>query len=113
MRTFLSAALLCSLAAAPALAEESGPLRLLCRADNPALLAQPLAFSIDLATRQAREEASGTKYGVTAYRDGFGLWEQESGPTALVFRIDRLTGRFARVDTQRLEGVCERGAGKR
>lgn len=97
------------LAAVPAYADESDSLRLVCRATNPALLAEPLAFSIDLAAGRAEETGSGERYGVTAYRDGLGLWEEQSGPGQVVFRIDRVTGRFARVDKQiRLDGVCEK-----
>lgn len=110
-RRLLPAALL--LAALPAHAQEGEILRLVCRADNPALLAQPLSFSIDLAVRQAVETGSGEQFGVTAYRDGLGLWEAASGPGQVVYRIDRLTGRFARVDKQiRLDGACEKGAPK-
>lgn len=97
------------LSAMPAHAEEAEALRLLCRADNPALLAEPLGFSIDLAAKQAVETTSGAQFGVTAYRDGLGLWEAQSGPGQVVYRIDRLSGRFARVDRQiRLDGACEK-----
>lgn len=97
------------LAALPAWADEPETLRLVCRADNPALLATPLSFTIDLAAKEAVEAASGAQYGVTAYRDGLGLWEAQAGPGAVVFRIDRVAGRFARVDKQiRLEGACEK-----
>lgn len=107
MRPFAAALLM--LAAVPAMAEEAQTLRLVCRADNPALLATPLSFSIDLNAKEATEAGSGTQYGVTAYRDGLGLWEQQSGPGAIAFRIDRVSGRFARVDKQiRLDGTCEK-----
>lgn len=97
------------LAALPAHAEETGVLRLVCRADNPALLAEPLGFSIDLGAKQATETGSGARYGVTPYRDGLGLWEADAGPGQVVYRIDRLKGRFARVDKQvRLDGSCEK-----
>lgn len=106
-RLALLAALM--LSTLPARADEAEMLRLLCRADNPALLAEPLGFSIDLAARQAVETGSGAQFGVTAYRDGLGLWEAQSGPAQVVYRIDRLTGRFARVDKQiRLDGSCEK-----
>lgn len=101
------------LAALPAHAQQGEPLRLTCRADAPALLAQPLSFSIDLAVRQAVEAGSGEKFGVTVYRDGLGLWEAASGPGQIVYRIDRLSGRFARVDKQiRVDGACEKAAPK-
>lgn len=97
------------LASLPAHAEGAEPFGLLCRADNPALQAEPLAFSIDLATNQAVETGSGTRYGVTAYRDGLGLWEAAAGLGQVVYRIDRVKGRFARVDRQpRVEGACEK-----
>lgn len=97
------------LASLPAHAEDAGPLRLSCRADAPAGAAEPLAFSIDLATNQAVETGSGAHYGVTAYRDGLGLWEAAAGPSQVVYRIDRVKGRFARVDTQpRVDGACEK-----
>lgn len=96
-------------AALPAAAGEADVLRLACKADNPALLAAPLTFSIDLAANQATETGSGEQFGVTAYRDGLGLWEAASGPSAIVYRIDRVKGRFARVDKQiRLDGACEK-----
>lgn len=96
------------LAASPALAEDE-PLRLVCRADNPALLAEPLAFSMDLAAKEATETTSGAQFGITAGRDSLSLWEKSSGPGQVVFRMDRVSGRFARVDKQiRLEGMCEK-----
>lgn len=95
--------------ALPAAAQEAVPLRLVCRADNAALLPQPLTFSIDLAAARATETGSGEQFGVTAYRDGLGLWEAQSGPGQVVYRIDRVKGRFARVDKQiRLDGSCEK-----
>lgn len=100
-------------AAQVAQAEDGDVLRLSCRADNPGLLPQPLSFSIDLAARQAVETGSGEQFGVTAYRDGLGLWEAASGPSQVVYRIDRVSGRFARVDKQiRLDGACEKVAPK-
>lgn len=97
------------LAAAPALAQDSETLRLVCRADNPALLAEPLAFSMDLSAKEAVETISGAQFGVTAVRDSLSLWEKASGPGQVVFRIDRVSGRFARVDKQiRLEGMCDK-----
>ena len=79
------------------------------RADNPALLPNPLSFSIDFSTGRATETNSGEEFGITPYRDGMGLWEAATGPSAVVFRIDRLNGRFARVDKQvRLDGTCEK-----
>lgn len=108
MRPCAAAALL-MLAALPALADEAEVLRLVCRADDPALLATPLSFSIDLTAKEAVEAGSGTTYGVTTYRDGLGLWESQTGPGAIVFRIDRVNGRFARVDKQvRLDGACDK-----
>lgn len=95
--------------AAPALAEDADLLRLSCRADNPALLPEPLVFSIDLAAKEATETTSAAQFGVTNYRDGLGLWDKASGPGQVVFRIDRVSGRFARVDKQiRLEGACDK-----
>lgn len=114
-RPLVAALMLAPLTLAPLAgrADEGGTLRLICRADNPALLAQPLSFSIDLATRQAVEAGSGEQFGVTAYRDGLGLWEAASGPSQVVYRIDQLSGRFARVDKQiRLDGACEKVAPK-
>lgn len=111
-RRLFVAALLAA-AAGPALAGEGNVQRMVCRADNPALLAEPLSLSIDLATRNAVEDGSGAQYGVTVYRDGLGLWDKASGPGSVVYRIDRFTGRFVRVDKQvRLEGLCERAAPK-
>jgi hypothetical protein len=112
MIRFAAATLLC-FATATALADEIDTIRLLCRADNKALAPQPLTFSIDTAAKEATETSSGTRFGVTAYRDGFGLWEPDGGPTALVYRIDRITGRFTRIDKQlRLEGSCEKAEQK-
>ncbi|MCR6629729.1 MAG: hypothetical protein NVV74_06565 [Magnetospirillum sp.] len=93
----------------PAWAGAGEPLRLLCRADNPALLAAPLGFSIDLDGGRAVEVGSGGRYGVTAQDDGLELWQAGGDPRSVVFRIDRLSGRFARLDKQlRLEGACEK-----
>ncbi|NFV78722.1 hypothetical protein [Magnetospirillum aberrantis] len=106
-RLFALAAL--SLVAATPAAADDGPLRLSCRADNPALLPAPLAFSIDMAAAKATETGSGEEYGVTAYRDGFGLWDPAGGPGTVVYRIDRIHGRFMRVDKQiRVDGTCEK-----
>lgn len=97
------------LAVPGAWAEEPEILRLSCRADNPALLAEPLAFSIDLTAKEATETVSGAQFGVTAYRDGLGLWDKSVGPAQVVYRLDRVAGRFIRVDKQlRLEGMCEK-----
>ena len=97
------------LVSAPALADDASVLRLSCRADNPALLPAPLSFSIDFSTGRATETGSGAEFGITPYRDGMGLWEAAAGPSAVVYRIDRLNGRFARVDKQvRLDGACEK-----
>lgn len=105
----IAVAAVLSLFALPTAAAEADLLRLSCRADDPALLATPLSFSIDLAANQATETASGERFGVTAYRDGLGLWETAAGPGAIVYRIDRIKGRFARVDKQiRLDGACEK-----
>lgn len=118
MRHALLLALLPLALTAPALAQDAAapanaPIRLICNANDPGLLPQPLAFSIDLITHQASETTSGGRYGVTEYRDGLGLWEADSGPGALVYRIDRISGRFARVDKQiRLDGQCERAERK-
>lgn len=107
VRRFLLPALL--LLSAPVLADDSQVLRLSCRADNPALLATPLNFSIDFSTGRASETGSGEEFGITPYRDGIGLWEAATGPSAVVYRIDRVKGRFARVDKQiRLDGACEK-----
>lgn len=106
-------AALLTLAAAPAVADDDGVLRLSCRADNPALLPAPLAFSIDLAAAKATETGSGEQFGVTAYRDGFGLWDPAGGPGTVIYRIDRVHGRFIRVDKQiRVDGTCEKVAPK-
>ncbi len=99
-------ALVAVLAATPVFAQQDGTLRLACRADNPALLAAPLAFAIDLAAKQASETTSGAQYAVEAGRDTLVLQDRAGQP---VFRLDRITGRFARVDKQlRLEGACEK-----
>jgi hypothetical protein len=96
--------------AAPALAQEDeGIIRLACRADNPALGADPMAFSIDTKTLEASETVSGKAYGVIKYRDGFGLYDPAVGRSQVIFRIDRVTGRMARIDKQiRLDGSCEK-----
>lgn len=110
-RRFLVPVLLLAAAPAwaPAWADDSQVLRLACRADNAALLPTPLAFSIDFSTGRANETTSGEEFGITAYRDGIGLWEAATGPSAVVYRIDRVKGRFARVDKQiRLDGSCEK-----
>ncbi|MBF0325144.1 MAG: hypothetical protein HQL42_08720 [Alphaproteobacteria bacterium] len=98
------------LTALPAVAqEEAATLRLACKADNPALEAGPFAFSIDEKRGEASETVSGKNYGVMSYRDGFGLYDPAAGRSALVFRIDRVSGRFARIDKQiKVEGSCEK-----
>ncbi len=114
MRRLLAAAVL-SLAVSPTVAAAAGEdvLRLVCQADNPSMLPAPLTFSIDLAAGRAVETGSGDQFGVTAYRDGLGLWPLADGPSAVAFRIDRIKGRFARVDKQiRLDGTCERTEAK-
>lgn len=96
------------LLSAPALAEEGDTLRLSCRPDQAAMSA-PLAFSIDLATGAAIETTSGRRYGLAANGDSLALFDRAQGPQAVVWRIDRITGRFTRVDTQlRLEGLCDK-----
>ena len=111
MRRLLAAAVL-SLAVSPnvaAAAAGEDVLRLVCQADNASMLPAPLTFSIDLAAGRAVETGSGDQFGVTAYRDGLGLWPLAEGPSAVAFRIDRIKGRFARVDKQiRLDGTCEK-----
>lgn len=97
-------AALFALIAAPAWAGEDEPLRLACRPDQPAMSA-PLAFSVDLAAGQATETTSGRRFTVAAGQDVITL----DSPNGGTWRIDRVTGRFARVDTQlRLEGVCDK-----
>ena len=110
----LAFALLLAAAASPALAQEDeGIVRLACRADNPALGADPMAFSIDTRTLEATETVSGKTYGVIKYRDGFGLYDPQIGRSQVVFRIDRVTGRLARVDKQiRMDGSCEKAVRK-
>lgn len=101
-------AALFALIVTPALAEESEILRLACRADQPAM-SEPLAFSIDLAAKDAIETTSGKRFGVVGGRDSIALFDPAQGPAAAVWRIDRVTGRFRRVDTQLpLEGVCDK-----
>lgn len=97
-------------AATPALAQDdAATLRLACRTDNPAQAAGPFAFSIDEKQAEATETVSGKTYGVISYRDGFGLFDPAGGRSALVFRIDRVSGHFARVDKQiKVEGYCEK-----
>ena len=96
------------LLATPALAEDAETLRLACRADQPAM-SGPLAFSIDFTAKDAVETTGGKRYGVAASRDSIALFDPAQGPAALVWRIDRVTGRFSRLDTQlRLEGVCDK-----
>lgn len=93
---------------AAAQAQNSDILRLSCRADDPAM-SPPLSFSIDLTAKDAVESTSGKPYGVTQYRDGLGLFDLSQGPAAVVYRIDRISGRFARVDVQlRWEGQCDK-----
>ncbi|MBR9973376.1 hypothetical protein [Magnetospirillum sulfuroxidans] len=93
--------------ALPAQAQESEILRLACRAADPAL-SPPLTFSINVTAKDAVEVASGTHYGVTVYRDGLGLFDPAQGPSATVYRIDRVSGRFARVDLPaRWNGRCD------
>lgn len=107
-RAFALAALL-TLTALPAGAQDAGALRLTCRADDPARLAEPLNFTIDFRTRQAQETGSGDRFGVTVFRDGLGLWDAVAGPGQARYRIDQMTGRFARMDPAgRLDGRCER-----
>ncbi|MGE4279000.1 MAG: hypothetical protein AB7G62_05395 [Magnetospirillum sp.] len=108
MSRLIAALPLILLAALPAKAENAETLRLVCTANDPAM-SPPLAFSIDLAAKDAVETTSGKHYAVTAYRDGLGLYDPAQGPAAVVFRIDRISGRFARVDTQlRWDGTCEK-----
>jgi hypothetical protein len=99
-----------ALATFPALAQDdAATLRLACKAANPALNAGPFAFSIDEKRGEATETISGKTYGVITYRDGFGLYDPAGGRSALVFRIDRVSGAFARVDKQiKVEGACEK-----
>lgn len=105
MRHLLALLLLIPIAAP---AQEPEVLRLSCRPDQPAMSA-PLAFSIDLAAKDAAETTSGKRFGVVAIRDGIALFDPTQGPAAVVWRIDRVTGRFSRVDTQLpLEGMCDK-----
>lgn len=100
--------LLTCAATTPAAAQPADILRLACKANDPAM-SPPLSFSIDLAAKDAVETTSGKTYGVVSYRDGLGLYEPTQGPAAMVFRIDRVSGRFARVDTQlRWDGICDK-----
>ncbi|MBI2241645.1 MAG: hypothetical protein HYU59_12680 [Magnetospirillum gryphiswaldense] len=108
MPRLIPAALLLLAVTMPAAAQQSDILRLACKASDPAM-SPPLAFSIDLAAKDAVETTNGKHYGVTSYRDGLGLYDPAQGPATVVFRIDRVTGRFARVDTQlRWDGTCEK-----
>lgn len=92
------------LLATPALAADPQTLRLACRPDQPAMGA-PLAFSIDLAAQAATETTGGKRFTVAERQDSLVL---SDGGTPM-WRIDRLTGRFTRLDTQlRLEGVCDK-----
>lgn len=101
-------ALVLLLLAAPASADEADILRLACRPDQPAM-SEPLAFSIDLAAKEAVETTGGRRYGVAGGGDSLALFDRAQGPMAVVWRIDRITGRFTRTDTQlRLEGVCDK-----
>lgn len=96
------------LISAPVLAQEADMLRLVCRPDQPAM-AEPLAFSIDLGAKDAVETITGRRFGVVPMRDGIALFDPAQGPAAVVWRIDRVTGRFTRVDTRlRLEGICDK-----
>lgn len=105
MRRLLASLLLIS---APVLAQDAEILRLACRPDQPAM-SGPLAFSIDLGAKDAIETATGRRFGVVPTRDGIALFDPAQGPAAVVWRIDRVTGRFTRVDTQlRLEGICDK-----
>jgi len=108
MSRLIPALLLLTSAAIPAAAQPADILRLACKANDPAM-SPPLSFSIDMAAKDAVETTSGKTYGVAAYRDGLGLYEPAQGPAAVVFRIDRVSGRFARVDTQlRWDGMCDK-----
>jgi hypothetical protein len=114
MRRLALAVLLPLLAALPAQAQQAAPLRLSCRADGAAAQAEPLILVIDLLSGRATEAGSGARFGVTPYRDGLGLWDAEAGPGQVVYRLDSLRGRFARVGQQtRLEGSCEKVEDKR
>lgn len=89
-------------AATPALAQDGQVLRLLCRPDQSAM-AQPLGFSIDFAAKDAVETTTGQRFALAGERDTLLL----TGPAT--FRIDRVSGRFIRTDTNlRLEGTCEK-----
>lgn len=100
--------LLSALIAVPASADEAETLRLACRPDQPAM-SEPLGFFIDLAGGTATETTGGRRYGLAANGDSLALFDRSQGPGAVVWRIDRITGRFARVDTQlRLEGLCDK-----
>lgn len=108
MSRLIPALMLVTLAAMPAQAQTADILRLACRATDPAM-SPPLSFSIDLAAKDAVETTGGKHYGVTTYRDGLGLYDPAQGPSSVVFRIDRISGRFARVDTQlRWDGTCDK-----
>jgi hypothetical protein len=101
-------AILATLLVSPAIAEEPDTLRLACRADQPAMSGN-LAFSIDFTAKAATETTSGKRLGVIAGHDSIALFDPAQGPNAVVWRIDRVTGRFSRVDTQlRLEGTCDK-----
>lgn len=111
MRRIVLACVL-AVCALPAYADDAEILRLNCHATDPAM-SPPLSFSIDLTAKDAIETTTGTHYGVIAYRDGFGLFDPAIGPTGVVYRIDRVSGRFARVDRQlRWDGQCEKASPK-
>lgn len=71
-------------------------------------MSPPLVFVIDVTAKDAVETTSGTHYGVTPYRDGLGLFDPAQGPGATIYRMDRVNGRFARVDLPpRWGGTCD------
>lgn len=92
------------LAAGPALAQDL--LRLSCTAADGGTGLR-YAFSISLAEKDAVEVNSGRRYGLTDLRDALELFDPAGGAKDVVFRINRITGDFARVDRQiRFEGSC-------
>ncbi|MBI5162699.1 MAG: hypothetical protein HY985_02220 [Magnetospirillum sp.] len=90
---------------APVLAAEAEVLRLSCRAEQGGEASY--SFSIDTASGEAVETSGGRRYGVAAFRDGLALFDPNGGRGAVVFRIDRIAGRFARVDSPLvMTGTC-------
>lgn len=94
-----------AVAADPAPRDDTRIVVLSCRMSAPQ--AEPFTLTLDLG-RGEGEDGAGGRYGLTTYRDGFGLWDRDQGRSALVYRLDAQSGRLIRVaPAPQDEGHCD------